>query len=156
MKALVVALALIAPAAPAAHADLYRWIDPQSGSVKYSSSPPPWYGDSQQQAGAPPVEVIRHRAPAPQKPAGSAPQKPAPPASLAALEAQRASLMQFFAALPAGTDATTGAGIQQQLEAYQALGAELDRLDPAGIPRRRDQDADVFERLRRGLEARSR
>jgi hypothetical protein len=148
MKALVVALALIAPAAPAAHADLYRWIDPQSGSVKYSSSPPPWYGDSQQQAGAPPVEVIRHRAPAPQK--------PAPPASLAALEAQRASLMQFFAALPAGTDATTGAGIQQQLEAYQALGAELDRLDPAGIPRRRDQDADVFERLRRGLEARSR
>ena len=28
-----------------AHADLYRWVDPQTGSVKFSSYPPPWFGD---------------------------------------------------------------------------------------------------------------
>lgn len=28
------------------HAELYRWIDRPSGSVKYSSTPPPWYGDA--------------------------------------------------------------------------------------------------------------
>ena len=28
------------------HAELYRWIDRASGSVKYSSTPPPWYGDA--------------------------------------------------------------------------------------------------------------
>ena len=36
MKAL---LALLAVAAPA-HADLYRWVDPETGSVKFSSLPP--------------------------------------------------------------------------------------------------------------------
>ena len=43
--------------------------------------------------------------------------------------------------------------MQQQLEAYQALSAELDRLDPAGAARRRAQEVGVMETLRRGLEA---
>ena len=42
---------------PAA-ADLYRWVDPETGSVKFSSYPPPWYGDAAQQRRAPRVEVI--------------------------------------------------------------------------------------------------
>ena len=46
-----------------------------------------------------------------------------------------------------------GSGIQQQLEAYQAVAAELDRLDPAGAARRRQQEAGFIETLRRGLEA---
>ena len=52
-----------------AYADLYRWVDPQSGSVKFSSLPPPWYGDAGRQAGAPAVEVLSYQPPV----------KPAPP-----------------------------------------------------------------------------
>jgi len=42
---------------PAA-ADLYRWVDPETGSVKFSSYPPPWYGDAAKQRRAPKVEVV--------------------------------------------------------------------------------------------------
>ena len=38
-------------------------------------------------------------------------------------------------------------------EAYQALAAELDRLDPAGAARRRQEEVGIVEKLRRGLEA---
>ena len=41
-----------------AAADLYRWVDPETGSVKFSSYPPPWYGGGAQQRRAPSVEVI--------------------------------------------------------------------------------------------------
>jgi hypothetical protein len=136
-------------------ADLYRWVDPQSGSVKFSSYPPPWFGDPDRERGAPAVEVIPYRGTgAPAKPV-AAPEKPSPAASMiATLEARWAGLMQFFATLPATTDFNrAGSGIQQQLEAYQALSAELDRLDPAGAQRRRAQEAGVFETMRRGLEA---
>jgi hypothetical protein len=39
-------------------ADLYRWVDPETGSVKFSSYPPPWYGDPAQERRAPKVVVI--------------------------------------------------------------------------------------------------
>jgi len=41
-----------------AAADLYRWVDPETGSVKFSSYPPPWYGDEAKERRAPKVEVI--------------------------------------------------------------------------------------------------
>jgi len=41
-----------------AAADLYRWVDPETGSIKFSSYPPPWYGDEAKQRRAPKVEVI--------------------------------------------------------------------------------------------------
>ena len=147
MRVLLLALALTALPA---HADLYRWVDRESGSVKFSNSPPPWFGDPEKARTAPAVEVIRSR-PA----AAASVQKAAPAAStLSALEARWASLMQFFAALPTTTDfSRAGAGIQQHIEAYQALSAELDRLDPAGAQRRRAQEAGIFETMRRGLEA---
>jgi len=44
-----------------AAADLYRWVDPESGSVKFSSYPPPWYGDEARERRAPKVEVIPTR-----------------------------------------------------------------------------------------------
>jgi hypothetical protein len=44
--------------AVAAAADLYRWVDPETGSVKFSSYPPPWFGDAAKQRRAPKVEVI--------------------------------------------------------------------------------------------------
>jgi hypothetical protein len=136
-----------------AQADLYRWVDPQSGSVKFSSYPPPWFGDPEKERNAPAVEVVRSK-PAARAEAAN-PQKPSTtPGTLSALEARWAAMMQFFAALPATTDFNrAGAGIQQHIEAYQALSAELDRLDPAGAQRRRAQEAGIFETMRRGLEA---
>jgi len=44
--------------AQGAFADLYRWVDPETGSVKFSSYPPPWFGDPARERGAPKVEVI--------------------------------------------------------------------------------------------------
>jgi len=49
---------------PAA-ADLYRWVDPETGSIKFSSYPPPWHGDPAQERRAPKVEVIPERSRAP-------------------------------------------------------------------------------------------
>lgn len=137
-----------------AHADLYRWVDPQTGSVKFSSYPPPWFGDQARELHAPATEVVVYQAPGAPRPA-AAPVKPSAAASiLSALESRLAGLRQFFSALPPNADfSRAGSGIQQQLEAYQALSAELDRLDPAGAARRRAQEAGVMETLRRGLEA---
>jgi len=132
-------------------ADLYRWIDRETGSVKFSNTPPPWYGDPEKARRAPAVEVIPYRGPAVRKPAAA--EKPAA-AAVAALEARWAELVRFFGELPPTTDfSRAGTGIRQQIEAYEALSAELDRLDPAGAARRRAQDAGVLETLRRGLEA---
>ena len=72
---------LLAFASLAAHADLYRWVDPETGSVKFSSYPPPWYGDEKLEKRAPKVEHIP-----PRGPGGSAPPEavleggPKPPA----------------------------------------------------------------------------
>jgi hypothetical protein len=132
---------LMACIAFAAHADLYRWVDPQSGSVKYSSSPPPWFGDPEKERGAPAVEVIPSRPGA--KPA-PAPGKPVPSAATASLEARWNGLLKYFAGLPANTDFS---GLQQQLQEYAAAGAELNRLDPAGAQRRQAQEAATFAKF---------
>jgi hypothetical protein len=153
MRIVLLLATLTAALAPqAAHADLYRWVDPQTGSVKFSSYPPPWFGDQARELNAPATEVIVYQAPGALKPA---PTKPSAAASmLSALESQLAGLRQFFTALPSNADfSRAGSGIQQQIEAYQALSAELDRLDPAGAARRRAQEVGVMETLRRGLEA---
>ena len=127
----------------AARAELYRWVDRESGSVKYSNTPPPWYGDPDKERGAPAVEVLRYRAPG-KPPAADA----ASPASrqTAALEARRAELLKFFSSLPPTTDLTNPA-IRQQVQAYLVVSAELDRLDPAGASRRRAQQPPIFEAL---------
>jgi hypothetical protein len=39
------------------------------------------------------------------------------------------------------------------MEAYEAVRAELDRLDPAGAARRRNESTSVLERLRQGFGA---
>ena len=57
MRALLAA-ALLVPQLAAA--DLYRWVDPQSGSVKFSSAPPPWYETER----GPKVERIPYQGPA--------------------------------------------------------------------------------------------
>ena len=59
-------------AAPDAQAQLYRWVDPESGSVKLSNAPPPWYRDERP---GPAVQVIPPPWARPAKP--EAPPKPA-------------------------------------------------------------------------------
>jgi hypothetical protein len=144
----LVLLALALGAVPA-HADLYRWVDPATGSVKFSNAPPPWYGDPERERSAPPVEVIRERSsPARPKPAAPPEGAAARATAVAALETRWYELAKLVAALPPGTDLSrVDPTVRQQLEAYRALGAELERLDPAGSTRRRAAEAD----LRAGL-----
>ena len=144
LRVSLLAAALIA--APSAQADLYRWVDPATGSVKLSNYPPP--------AGRA-AEVVPYRgqetpvAP-PSVLAGSS---SLPPASLP-LEQRWRALLQGLGTLPPDADPrTAGPALRRQLEAYQAVTAGLDRVDPAGAAQRREEQAGVFERLRKGLAA---
>jgi hypothetical protein len=158
------ALLLLALAPVLAQADLYRWVDPVSGSIKYSNSPPA----APLEAG--PVEVVPFRGPSAVSPAPFSPaaapsvekspgaaQAVAPPAAsspLATLETQWRGLLKIFSALPERPDfERSGTGWRQQLQAYETLIGELDRRDPAGAARRRLEEASVLERVRKGLEA---
>ena len=66
----------------AAHADLYRWVDPETGSVKISNTPPPWY----ERSGGPAVERVPYAPPAAkpgaETPASAQGRKAAPPPRL--------------------------------------------------------------------------
>jgi hypothetical protein len=142
-----------------ANAQLYRWIDPESGSVRISSYPPPWYGTTGR--GIPKVEVLRFEAPAapavPQgaKP-GAAPGAERPPAAglIEKLDAMRKDFAGRLRQIPSAGDFERGGeGVRQQLEAYREVAKELDRLDPAGAARRRAEESGWMERLRKGIEA---
>jgi hypothetical protein len=152
MKLLALAFAM---SAGLAHADLYRWVDRETGSVKFSSYPPPWFGDPERERGAPTVEVIRERAPAPAaRPAKPAADKPAPAATAPGLEVQWRGLVQYFASEQASRDLDLSAvTFLQQVELYQAVSRELDRQDPAGAARRHAvaEKAGVADTLRKGL-----
>jgi plasmid stabilization system protein ParE len=123
------ALALLLLFAAPAHADLYRWVDPATGSVKFSTLPP---ADPRVQA-----DVVPYRAPP--KPAAAAD-------AVAALEQRwRAVVLQLASTQESGRD--RGA-LREQLRTYEALRAELDRRDPAGAPRRAAETGALVERLR--------
>ncbi len=143
MKALLLLAFLLAPAA--AHADLYRWVDPQTGSVKFSNYPP--------LVPVANVERIPYVNPAA---APAAPREAAKPAAspLAGLVARWRELRQALDSLPTQGDFDrAGAGLRQQAEAYQAVRAELDRIDPAGAARRRAEDEPLLVKLARGIQA---
>jgi hypothetical protein len=134
VKALLAAL--LTMIAAAAHADLYRWIDPQSGSVKYSSVPPP-----SSQAG---VQVIPYRA----SPAPAQPDAPAPAAAQpgnAALELRWRELLAEISAAAPGSPT-----LQQRLPDLAAVASELDRVDPAGTARRQAETQAALQRLLKG------
>jgi len=121
----------------AAHADLYRWLDPDTGSVRISSLPP---SDPRVQA-----EIVR--TPAARKPGAAA------SASLPELEARWRSLLMQLAVTTPEDFSKGGDGLRRQLEAYEAARAELDRRDPGGAARRRAESAPVMERLKQGAAA---
>jgi len=166
MRRLAAALLLAWPAL--APADLYRWIDPETGSVKYSSYPPPWYGDEAQERRAPTVERIpAGREPPPVRgdveelpaaaavSAGSARETSAglPPSRRAEVLAdQWREFLTAFAALrqPDEIDRARST-LRPQVEAFQKLSAELDRIDPAGAARRATESRPVIARLQEVL-----
>jgi hypothetical protein len=131
-----------------ARADLYRWIDPETRAIKYSSYPPPWAGDAERERRSPPVEVLRYT------PRGAA-RTPEGDKAIAPLEERRRRLLQELLALPERRDRGPDE-IQRQLQAYQLLAYELDRLDPKGAPARKAEDYEVMEKLRRRLEGNAR
>ena len=141
--ALVVLLGLWANPATA---DLYRWVDPDTGSVKFSSYPPPWYGNAAKQRRGPKVEVI---------PAGS--DRVAKPEAVSAalegarrldeLEAERKVLLQQLVRPGPERGAQV---LQKQLETYSALAAQLDKLDPIGANARRAETQALIDRILKG------
>ena len=145
MKAFVLAAAIFF--AVTAKGELYRWIDPDTGSVKYSTIPP---YDPRINA-----EVVPFRATAAPAaaPASAAVAVPAQSGAVAALEARWSDLLRQLSGLTPQDFSRAGSGVMQQLEAYGTLTAELDRLDPAGSQRRRSQSEPFLERLQKGLGA---
>lgn len=120
-----------------ARADLYRWVDPDSGSVKFSSLPP---SDPRVDA-----EVITPRSAALPKPA-----PPSPLQQVAPLETRWREMLAQLGALTPQALSRMGDDVRQQLEGYQALSAELDRVDPQGAARREQDALAVLQRLQKG------
>jgi len=115
----------------AAHADLYRWLDPGSGSVKFSNTPPPWY----ESGSGPQVERIPDASPGARPAAADS----AAPDPVAVLQARWRELLLSLASQP------TPEGAQ----ALIALTAQLDRADPAGARRRQQEVASVLAKVQR-------
>ncbi|MEO8144433.1 MAG: DUF4124 domain-containing protein [Betaproteobacteria bacterium] len=149
-----IATAFLLLAGPAA-ADLYRWVDPETGSTKFSSYPPPWYDDPAKQRRAPKVEFI---------PAGKAspataedPDNPRRPAAGAQagkvpeeLEAQRKAILKQMAALATQTGADRGQALSRQMESFAALTAQIDKLDPQGAAARNAEVQALLEKVIKG------
>jgi len=146
------AVALFFILAAPAHADLYRWVDPESGSVKFSSLPPT---DPRLNA-----EVVPYRGPTPvaKSPASASATSAIAVASTgqAAVSALTTQLRDLFTRISGAKPEDfnrAGAGLRQQIEAYEAVRAELDRLDPAGAARRQSDSISLVERVKQGFAA---
>ena len=139
-------LVLSATWSSVALADLYRWVDPETGSVKFSSYPPPWYGDAAKQRRAPKVDYF---------PAGRNTDAVTETASAAqdgarrleSFEAQRKQLLQQLGRPGAGRAPQE---LQKQLEAYSTLADQMDKLDPTGAAVRRGKVQVLIERILKG------
>jgi hypothetical protein len=144
-----ISILLVVFLAAPAQADLYRWIDPETGSVKISSMPP---SDPTVSA-----QVVPFRAPAVPKPPTVALEMKPPAAAatgdVGALQARFAEILQQLTGVKPQDYGRAGEGIRQQIAAYEAVRIELDRLDPAGAARRQSESASVFDKLKQGLAA---
>jgi hypothetical protein len=135
-------------------ADLYRWVDPETGTVKFSSYPPPWFNDAASQGRAPKVEVIR---PSRQAPA-FAPETDGGPGQKAAeggvgRDALVKQVAQRVAALASAPPEAMGQAYAELAEPLQ----QLERLDRQQKPSNPGDEGVRFEekaKLAAPLEAR--
>jgi Domain of unknown function (DUF4124) len=147
-----VLLAALAGTALDAGAELYRWRDPQTGSVKYSSYPPPWYGD-ETRANAPKVEVLGGPSDAAKsKPTDEMAEKVAEVIHF--MEQRREQLLSRMTVARASAGfSPSDPAFRADVEAYRNVTRELDKFDPKGASARRRADARVLENL--GIEPRA-
>ncbi|MDQ5850387.1 MAG: hypothetical protein M3544_15620 [Pseudomonadota bacterium] len=117
--------------------------------MKFSNSPPPWYGDPLRERNAPAVEVLPFEQTG--KPRSADPAQG--PSAVALLGARRRELL---GALQRPDLQRGGENLQRQLEGLQAVATELDRLDPKGAPARNLEMQDAMSKLRQRLEAAAR
>lgn len=142
-------LALLLLLSASARADLYRWVDPATGSVKFSNLPPEPGVNAQ---------VLPYQGPVPPKSTAPSPASakpltvaPADASSVPALEAQFNVLYAQLASAPPESYRNADNKLQGQMQSYEALRAELDRVDPAGAPRRSAATLALVERLKQAL-----
>jgi hypothetical protein len=133
--------------AASAHADLYRWVDPATGTVTYSNVPPADPRVSPQ--------VVPYTGPLPPKapPASAPPVAAAPTASVPALESEFNALYAELSSVPAEEFRKASEALRRQMQTYEALRSQLDELDPTGAPRRAAASLALAERVRQGLGA---
>lgn len=167
MRFAVAAAVLLFFWASHAGADLYRWVDPETGSVKFSSYPPPWFGDAAEQPRAPKVEHIPAGTPTTpiESPPSDAkePAKPMPeagatlqaPASSSMEERRKAMLKQIatqVANLPAAKPeegARIYADLAERVREYSSAELFLVKVDAGGEAARRAE----WNQVVAGLEA---
>ena len=143
-----VAGAWLAALAADVSAELYRWRDPQSGSIKYSSYPPPWYGNEALEGRAPKVEVVgpRQASIVPKTPADQMADKVAE--VIRFMEKRREQLLERMTLARASPGfSASDPKFREDLQAYRAVTRELDKFDPKGAAARRRADERVFENL---------
>ena len=112
--------------AGSAAAQLYRWVDPETGSVKFSSYPPPWFNDPAKQPRTPKVEVIAPTGTAPAfEPRPETDPEPAAPPADDAPRQDRQGVMKLLAqraaALASSTPETMGKAYANLAEPLQQL-----------------------------------
>jgi hypothetical protein len=147
--AFAVLMVFLFRAGPAA-ADLYRWVDPETGSVKFSSYPPPWYDDPAQARRAPKVEHIPAGRDAAAKPDAAGRQQE-DARRMEVLEAQRKAMLLQISRLAPQSGTERGAqALQKQLEGYAAVSNQMDKLDPEGAAARRGDMQMLVDKLMRG------
>ena len=138
-----------------AAADLYRWVDPETGSVKFSSYPPPWFGDAAAQQRAPKVEHIPAGTPAtateslppevrePSRPLPEAGGKLQAPISSSTEERRKGLLKQIAAQVAAlavakpEEGARINADMADRVREYNSAETFLAQVDPGGEAARR-------------------
>ena len=67
------------------------------------------------------------------------------------LQARLTELMTQLTGASPQDFARAGEGLRQHIEAYDAVRAELDKLDPAGAARRRAESMSFLDKLKQGI-----
>jgi hypothetical protein len=137
-----------------AHADMYRWVDPDTGSVKFSNLPPAERPGLAVEVlpyqAAPPVPVT---APAPVVTPAAAPPVRAERSPRAPQEARwRLALERLAEAVERPDADRADPRLQGLVKRAEAANGELDKLDPAGAAARKRELQSAMDSLRPAAE----